>query len=111
VIGQQHGDEEEQSRWEKIKQRLLHRYASNYVVQFTQVIKRSFLAYGRSPEEFLQKVLGPLVLGIIIGTFFLQFDNTQQGAFQRGSLLYFSMLIANLLGIRTASSLSFYLLA
>ena len=98
-------DEEEKSRWRKIKARLVDRYASTYLQQFTQTMKRAFLAYWRSPEEFLQKVTVPLVLGIIIGTYFLQLNNTQQGAFQRGGLLYFSLLISNLLGIRTSRPL------
>jgi ABC-type multidrug transport system ATPase subunit len=94
-------DDEEKSRWRKIKERLTDRYASTYLQQFTQTMKRSFLAYWRSPEEFLQKVTVPFVLGVIIGTYFLQLNDTQQGAFQRGGLLYFSMLVSNLLGIRT----------
>jgi ATP-binding cassette subfamily G (WHITE) protein 2 (SNQ2) len=95
-------DEEEKSRWRKIKERLTNRYASTYLQQFAQTMKRSFLAYWRSPEEFLQKVTVPLVLGVVIGTYFLQLNDTQQGAFQRGGLLYFSLLVSNLLGIRTA---------
>jgi hypothetical protein len=68
-------------------------------------MRRSFLAYWRSPEEFLQKVTVPLVLGVVIGTYFLQLNDTQQGAFQRGGLLYFSLLVSNLLGIRTHACL------
>jgi hypothetical protein len=94
-------DDEEKSRWRKIKKRLTNRYASTYLQQFTQTMRRSFLAYWRSPEEFLQKVTVPLVLGVVIGTYFLQLNDTQQGASQRVSVIYFSLLVSNLLGIRT----------
>lgn len=93
--------QDEKTRWQKIKERLLDRYASTYWEQFAQTMKRSFLAYWRTPQEFLQKVTVPLALGIIIGTYFLQMGEDQEGAFQRVGLLYFSLLISNLIGIRT----------
>jgi hypothetical protein len=94
-------DEEEKTRWAKIKARLVDRYASTYWEQFARTMKRAFLAYWRKPDEFLQKVSIPLVLGVVIGTYFVQLNDTQQGAAQRGGMLYFSLLISNLLGIRT----------
>ncbi len=40
--------------WTKMKARLKEKYASRYYVQFEEIIKRSFIAYWRMPEEFLQ---------------------------------------------------------
>ena len=97
-------DEAEKSRWKKLKSRLTDRYASTYTVQFVETMKRSFLAYWRAPEDFIQKVTVPLLLALIIGTYFLQEVNDQAGAAQKAALLYFSLLISNLLGIRTLPS-------
>ncbi len=99
-------EDEEQHRgklrrtWKKIKKRLQDRYASTFWVQFSEAIKRQFLAYWRIPEEFLQKVLIPLCMGIICGTLFLQWDNDQTGALQRAGLIFFSLLFSALMAIR-----------
>ncbi len=42
----------------------------------------------------------PCALGIIIGTLFLQEETDQAAAIQRAGLIYFSMLISNLIAIR-----------
>ncbi len=84
----------------------MDRYASTYVDQFVQLLKRSFLAYWRTPDDFLQKVTVPLVLGIILGTYFLQLNDTQQGGSQRVALLFYCLLISNLLGIRSSFRIS-----
>lgn len=55
----------------------------------------------RTPNEFWNKIIGPLVLGSIMGTLFLQMDNNQAGATQRSAVIFFSMLICDLLAMRT----------
>jgi ABC-type multidrug transport system ATPase subunit len=86
-------------RWKKIKERMKGRYANPMHVQFTETIKRAYLAVWRTPNEFWNKIIGPLVLGIIMGTLFLQMDNTQAGATQRSAVIFFSMLICDLLAM------------
>jgi predicted lipid-binding transport protein (Tim44 family) len=68
-----------------------------------QTVKRAFIAVWRTPNEFWNKIIGPLVLGVIMGTLFLQMDNTQAGATQRSAVIFFSMLICDLLAMRTDS--------
>jgi ABC-type multidrug transport system ATPase subunit len=86
-------------RWKKIKERMQGRYANPMHVQFTETVKRAFIAVWRTPNEFWNKIIGPLVLGVIMGTLFLQMDNTQAGATQRSAVIFFSMLICDLLAM------------
>ncbi len=92
--------------WEKIKKRLKDRYASTFWVQLTVLLERQFLGYWRVPENFLQKLLIPVIMGVIIGTLFLQFDDNQTGARQRAGLLFFVLLWFPLLALRKPSPLN-----
>ncbi|KAL6064490.1 ABC2 type transporter superfamily protein, variant 2 [Balamuthia mandrillaris] len=80
-----------------------HQYANNFLVQLWYVLKRNFVHYWRRSEIFKLNILRSLVLGLLLGFLYFQQDSDVTGARNISSLLYFILLLNNLLIFRTFS--------
>ncbi|KAL6062120.1 ABC2 type transporter superfamily protein [Balamuthia mandrillaris] len=73
------------------------RYANNLFVQLWYVLVRNFVNYWRRSEIFKLNILRSLSLGLLLGFLFFQQDLDVTGARNISSLLFFVLLLNNLL--------------
>eukprot|EP00004_Rigifila_ramosa_P022572 TRINITY_DN6181_c0_g1_i2.p1 TRINITY_DN6181_c0_g1~~TRINITY_DN6181_c0_g1_i2.p1 ORF type:complete len:1409 (+),score=349.19 TRINITY_DN6181_c0_g1_i2:379-4227(+) len=69
-------------------------YATGFLKQTAECLRRALTTYARRPVVRRAKNVRSVVMGIIIGTMFFQLKDDQQGARNRVSLLFFSILFA-----------------
>jgi hypothetical protein len=94
-----------EQRWHhKFKRRLTDRYASRPTTQLWELFVRGSKGYWRQPEEFVMKLGLPIVMGIVLGTYYLGLGRDQMSNFQRVGLLYYSLLFSNMGALRTPLS-------
>lgn len=68
-------------------------YTISYPMQVRLCLWRGFLRLRGNPSLTFSAVIGNTVMGIIIGTVFLDLPSTSDSFFQRGSLLFFAILL------------------
>lgn len=89
----------------RAKDVVVGRYATPFYLQLLEVFKRGFLTYWRDPKVVKAKLLRALLMGLVMGTLFLQSNLSQRGASNRISLIYWSLLFANLTAISSIPKL------
>jgi hypothetical protein len=92
-----------EKRWHhKIKRRLSDRYASLPTTQLWEMFVRGTKSYWRQPEEFIMKLSLPIVMGVVLGTYFLDLGRDQASNTQRVGMLYYALLFSNMGALRTS---------
>ena len=92
-----------EKRWHhKIKRRLSDRYASLPTTQLWEMFVRGSKGYWRQPEEFIMKLSLPIVMGVVLGTYFLDLGYDQASNTHRVGMLYYALLFSNMGALRTS---------
>eukprot|EP01133_Synstelium_polycarpum_P008978 gene8978-10529_t len=75
------------------------KYSSSMMTQFRELFKRAWLAQVRRIANLRTRLGRSFLLGIIIGTLFLQMDKNQAGIYNRTSILFFSLVFGGMAGM------------
>ncbi|ELR10948.1 ABC2 type transporter superfamily protein [Acanthamoeba castellanii str. Neff] len=95
-----------EKRWHhKIKRRLSDRYASLPTTQLWEMFVRGTKSYWRQPEEFVMKLSLPIVMGVVLGTYFLDLGRDQASNTQRVGMLYYALLFSNMGALQLKANL------
>jgi len=76
-----------------------HRYATNIFISGWEICKRNLTSYWRMFQVVKLNAISFFALGLLLGFFYFRLDDNQQGAHSRAGLLYFALLVTNLIVI------------
>jgi ATP-binding cassette, subfamily G (WHITE), member 2, PDR len=76
--------------------RFSSRYAASFGVQLSQLFRRQWQGYLRTPGITIMKVVRQIVVGLLLGFLFFQLPHDQLGAQEIVGLIFFAVLFANL---------------
>ncbi|KYQ91324.1 ABC transporter G family protein [Tieghemostelium lacteum] len=77
------------------------KYSSSTQTQFRELFKRAWLAQVRRVQNIKTRLMRSLMLGLILGTLYLQMPLDQENIYNRVSNLFFSLMFGGMAGMST----------